>query len=193
MKRVILDAGHGIDTAGKRSPTWADGSQLLEWEFNRDIVSRIAHSLNSLGINYNIITPEREDIPLPERVRRANAIHAEDRSSYLLSIHANAGGGTGWEAFTSVGESLSDTYAEILYDKARAHLRDFPIRSCYTDGDSDKESGFYILRKSTCAAILTENLFMDTERDCRFIMSNTGRETIAQIHTEAILSINSLV
>ena len=34
---VILDNGHGEETAGKRSPVWGDGSQLFEWEFNRDI------------------------------------------------------------------------------------------------------------------------------------------------------------
>ena len=32
--KVIIDNGHGIDTKGKRSPKWADGSQLFEWEFN---------------------------------------------------------------------------------------------------------------------------------------------------------------
>ncbi len=48
-KIIILDAGHGVDCAGKRSPIWGDGSQLLEWEFNRDIVRRIAAMLKSGG------------------------------------------------------------------------------------------------------------------------------------------------
>ena len=37
MPIVCLDAGHGIDTPGKRSP---DGT-LLEYEFNRDVANRI--------------------------------------------------------------------------------------------------------------------------------------------------------
>lgn len=41
MVKILLDNGHGYDTPGKRSPIWPDGSQLFEWEFNRDIVSRI--------------------------------------------------------------------------------------------------------------------------------------------------------
>ncbi len=189
MKTVILDAGHGINTAGKRSPIWADGRILYEWEFNRDILHRVASTLSTLGIAHHILTPEDDDISLVERVRRANAIFAADRGAYLISVHANAGGGTGWEAFTSVGESQSDTYAEILYNKARARLGNFPIRTCGIDGDSDKESGFYILRKTACPAILTENLFMDNYLDCQFIMSDLGRETIAQIHTDAIVDI----
>ena len=31
-----------------------------------------------------------------------------------------------------------------------------------SDGDMDWEEGFYILRKSWCPAVLTENFFMDT-------------------------------
>ena len=33
QKVIILDGGHGVDCAGKRSPIWGDGSQLFEWEF----------------------------------------------------------------------------------------------------------------------------------------------------------------
>ena len=40
MITILLDNGHGNDTPGKRSPIWPDGSQLLEWQFNRDIVTR---------------------------------------------------------------------------------------------------------------------------------------------------------
>ena len=39
---VILDNGHGSETSGKRSPKWADGKQIFEYEFNRDVVKRIA-------------------------------------------------------------------------------------------------------------------------------------------------------
>ena len=48
---VILDNGHGEETAGKRSPVWGDGSQLFEWEFNRDIVRRIAAMLKADGVS----------------------------------------------------------------------------------------------------------------------------------------------
>lgn len=35
--KVCIDAGHGVETAGKRSP---DGS-YLEYEFNLDVAKRI--------------------------------------------------------------------------------------------------------------------------------------------------------
>ena len=57
----------------------------------------------------------------------------------------------------------------------------------YSDGDPDKESQFYILKHTKCPAILTENFFMDTKKDCDFILSNTGRNQIANMHVAAIL------
>ena len=66
MVKILLDNGHGYDTPGKRSPIWPDGSQLFEWEFNRDIVSRIEILLKKAGISCVRLVPEKEDISLKE-------------------------------------------------------------------------------------------------------------------------------
>ena len=60
MTRIIIDNGHGIDTKGKRSPVWPDGSQLLEWEFNRDIANRLKEQLKVTGCLYG--KPETETV-----------------------------------------------------------------------------------------------------------------------------------
>lgn len=92
---IILDNGHGKETPGKRSPKWEDGSQLFEYEFNRDITRRIQNRLTELNIESVLLVPEEEDISLSERCRRANEIFKGRPDSILISIHANAGGGTG--------------------------------------------------------------------------------------------------
>lgn len=184
---VIIDNGHGVDTAGKCSPVWNDGSKLWEYEFNRDVAARIAYHCKMNGIRFKMLVTEMHDISLAERVRRANAIYdsiAEE--CFLLSIHANAGMGTGFEVWTSKGKTMSDTYADIFMEEAEEELKEFKMRKDYTDGDSDKEEQFYILRHTKMPAVLTENLFMDTERDCRFLMSEEGRERIADLHFRAI-------
>lgn len=187
---VILDAGHGIETKGKRSPVWDDGTQLMEWEFNRDIVARISRLLDGLDIPSTILVSEDNDISLSERCERANKIwEATEKNAYLISIHANAGGGTGWECFTSVGDTKSDAIATIFCEEARKAFVGKRMRFDYSDGDPDKESQFYILRHTKCPAILVENFFMDTEVDCRYIMSEEGRDTIAKMHIEAIKQI----
>ncbi|MDR1370981.1 MAG: N-acetylmuramoyl-L-alanine amidase [Dysgonamonadaceae bacterium] len=186
-KLIILDNGHGKDTAGKRSPVWTDGSQLFEYEFNRDIVSRISFMLTKEEIKHSILVPEEIDISLTERVRRANELsRAWSGNAILISIHANAGGGTGWEVWTSVGKTKSDQYATILFNEAKKMFPEWKMRSDTSDGDLDKESNFTILAKTTCPAVLTENFFMDTEKDCRFIMSESGRDKIAKMHVSAI-------
>lgn len=192
---VLLDNGHGKDTAGKRSPVWSDGSQLFEWEFNRDIVRRISEKLEADGIPYRILVPEETDISLTERARRANEIAKENNGkAYVLSIHANAGGGTGWEVYTSPGQTPSDAIATVFFEEAgREFVPDgWRMRSDYSDGDPDKEANFAILTKTTCPAILTENFFIDTEKDCRFIMSEDGRERIANMHVAAIKRVLTL-
>jgi N-acetylmuramoyl-L-alanine amidase len=190
--KILIDNGHGNDTAGKRSPVWKDGSQLLEWEFNRDIANRLHELLRFAGLNSQILVPEKNDISLQERVKRINRI-ANSRKCFVVSIHGNAapasvaGRANGWECYTSKGETESDKIAEFFYNEAKKHLQDTSIRRDYTDGDQDKEANFYILRKTTCPAVLTENLFYDNEKECRFLMSLEGREIITQLHYNAIV------
>ena len=187
---VLLDNGHGKDTPGKRSPKWPDGRQLFEYEFNRDIVYRIARMCEAANIGYGLLVPEIEDISLGERVRRANMVAKQHPGSFLISVHANAGGGTGWEAWTSPGQTRSDEIADLLYIEAIKALPGIKIRTDkHSDGDMDKESRFYILRKTTCPAVLTENLFMDNQKDCEYLLSDEGRQIIARLHFDAIRKI----
>lgn len=189
--KILLDAGHGRETPGKRSPVWNDGTQLFEWSFNREIVQRISKGLEAHNITPYIVTPEDTDVSLTERVRRINAYVSKSKEPCLLvSVHANAGGGTGWEAWTSPGKTKSDEYVRHFYTAARNTLPvHFPIRADGYDGVTGKESAFYILTKTTCPGILTENLFMDKEVDCRFLMSEEGKKAIASLHVKAILAI----
>ena len=121
---IILDNGHGRDTAGKRSPVWKDGSQLFEYEFNRDMVQRIAKLLQEEKIPYHILAPEETDVSLQERCRRANNLAKQwNGNAILISIHANAGGGTGWECYTSAGKTKADAYAQLL---CKQFKHDFP-------------------------------------------------------------------
>lgn len=188
-KFIIIDAGHGNNSPGKRSPIWEDGKQLFEWEFNRDVAERIAHKLGAMYVPNRLLVTEKEDIQLSERCMRVNnicRIHGKE-NCILISIHANAGGGTGFEVFTSPGITKADEYATKMIESYKLYFPNERIRTDYTDGDPDKEARFYMLQKSQCPAILTENLFMDNEIDCRKLMDSNFREKIAEAHVLAIL------
>jgi len=191
---ILLDPGHGVNTPGKRSPVWSDGTQLFEWEFNRDVVRRIQSRLTSMNLPNTILVKEARDISLKTRCDRANAIYRQYPGSFLISVHGNAapegsqGKAGGWEVWTSYGETESDRIAMFFYAQAKAMLTLYKIRSDYSDGDPDKENQFYILKNTLCPAVLTENLFYDNEPECRFMLSGYGRELIAKLHVFAITS-----
>lgn len=198
---VLLDNGHAKSTPGKRSPVFEDGKQFFEYEFARDIVNRISKELEKLNISYKIVTPEVDkDIALSTRANRINRYCQKlgKNNCLLISVHANASGNgkqwmpaRGWSVWTTKGKTKSDAYADIFYKEAEKllPLYGMTVRKDLSDGDCDYESDFTILYKSWCPAILTENLFQDNKIDCEFLMSEKGRDVIAQIHVNAIKKI----
>ena len=89
---------------------------------------------------------------------------------FLVSIHVNAArnnskwlNASGW-VYICQGQTQSYKLAECL---CQAAIKNFPgrrIRTDMSDGDMDWEEGFYLLRKSICVAILTENYFVDIKQ-----------------------------
>lgn len=61
------------------------------------------------------------------------------------------------------------------------------LRTDYSDGDPDIEKPFYILKHTYCAAVLTENGFMDSEVSLSFLESEEGKKAIVALHVEGII------
>lgn len=199
---VLLDNGHARSTAGKCSPKLPNGSRFYEWEFNRDVVKRIAAGLDELGIKYHILVPETEkDIALSERASRANNYCKQygTKNCMFISVHSNAyGNGNTWESpgrwsvWTTVGVTTSDDYAKTMYKVAEEKLarygfgcRDGKVQGKGNAGP-DYEENFTVIYKTWCPAILTENLFYTNKNECEWLMTDTGRQVIADIHVEGI-------
>ena len=189
--KILIDNGHGRETAGKRSP---DG-RLLEWSYNREIARRVVASLSSLGLDAELLVPEDEDISLYERCRRVNRLCLQlgKRNVCLISIHVNAAGhgdkwynAEGWCCYTSPGQTAGDVLANYLCQAALQNLPGHRMRFDYMDGDADQEAAFYILRHTACASCLTENGFMDCVRSCDFLLSDEGKQAIVDLHVQGI-------
>ena len=195
--KILIDNGHGHNTPGKRSP---DG-KFREYAYNREIAKRIVADLIDRGDDAELIVPEDNDISLEERVRRVNALcSAHGKSNVILvSVHVNAAGNgskwtnaTGWSVYTCKGQTASDKLAECLCEAA---IKNFPgkrIRTDYSDGDSDWEANFYILRHTMCPAVLTENFFMDG-LDLEFLQSKAGKQAIVDTHVEGIVEYINII
>ena len=188
--KILIDNGHGENTPGKRSP---DG-KFGEYLYAREIAEAIEGELKFLGLDAERIVTETEDISLEERARRVNEICGRlgAENVVLVSIHCNAskngewGKARGWSAYTSKGKTKSDEFATMLYVEAAKNFAGQTLRKEFSDGDPDWEEGFYVLRKTKCPAVLTENFFMDNEQDLAYILSKEGYEAVVTTHVEAI-------
>lgn len=182
--QILLDAGHGIDTPGKRSP---DGA-LLEYLWNRQVAEYLFKYLQALGYDVQYVVTEIEDIPLATRVKRVNDVCKiyGSQNVLLLSIHGNAAGNgawmnaQGWCCYTTKGQTRSDKAAECLYKAFEEDFKDRKIRYDRSDGDKDWEKGFYICRHTSCPAVLIENFFYDNREECQFMLKEDTKERIAK-------------
>lgn len=183
--RVLIDAGHGIDTTGKRSP---DGA-FLEYRWNREVADMLYELLSEYGFDVDYVVTETNDIPLKTRVRRVNEVCSliGSQNVLLLSIHSNAAGmgdswmnAQGWSAYTTKGNTRSDIAAKCLYDAFEEDFKDRRIRKDLSDGDPDWEEDFYIIKKTSCPAVLLENFFYDNKEECGFLLQEQTKRRIAR-------------
>lgn len=184
---VLIDNGHGKDTAGKRSP---DG-RLREYAYTREIAARLEQALKERGIEAIRITPEENDISLAERCRRANRYGAD--GVILVSIHCNAAGADGkwhdargWSAYVSRNASKkSKELACRLIDAAEK--KRLKVRR-YSQDEPYWTQNLAICRDTNCPAVLTENLFQDNREDVDYLLSEKGKQTIVELHMEGIMA-----
>ena len=190
--KILIDAGHGIDTPGKRSP---DGL-FREYLWNRQVADLILEGFLSAGVDASLVVTETNDVSLRNRVNRVNTICNKVGASnvILVSIHANAMGNgiewmnaKGWSCYTSKGSTKSDQIAECLYDAFEEEFQDRKIRKDMSDGDRDWEENFYVLQKSKCPAVLLENFFYDNREECAWMLQEKTKKRIASAAVKGII------
>lgn len=209
---ILIDNGHGVGTPGKCSPDASAGRTasplyLREYSWTRRCAQGIVDALQADGYTAFLLVKEEEDIPLKERTERVNAYcrrYGKD-NVLLVSVHINAAGSDGkwhdargWSVYSSAGQTVSDKLATCLHDAAVVELEHSgyaggkfsrwqkPVRTDYSDGDPDQEANFWILTKSACPAVLTENLFQDNKDDVEFLKSDKGLGALIALHISGI-------
>lgn len=194
----LLDSGHGgllkgqYVTAPKKMFVFQDGLTIYEGVINRKIMGWLTHIMKKGGIEYDLISDDVDDLSLPVRVQRADNRFQADPRCIFLSIHSNAGGGSGFEIFTSKGQTKSDKVAQIFCEVYKKAFPDYPFRSDQKDGDDDREMDFYVLRKTDCPALLVENLFFDNRKEAEYLLSDKGQQDIAACLFDCILMTEKL-
>ena len=186
---ILIDCGHGgIDdkgnytTAPNKMHTFPDGDVIHEGVINRQIGKKVYEYLEGKGYcpSYVLFPEESIDMPLRERVEIINSF--DPKKTIGISFHSNAShfhNVRGFEIFTSVGETESDLLATCIGEEI---IEEFPtnrFRKDASDGDLDKESQFYVLRKTLCPMVLIENLFFDNLEDANLLRSESFQNRLS--------------
>lgn len=186
---INIDAGHGANTAGKRTPPFPHdikinnsliikkGEQFREHIANVGVAFLLEKELKRCGFNtmrtgWNDDNAfDDPDTPLSDR-QRAIALAGCD---YSISIHFNAyGDGKTFNSAEGVGVYIHDRYAGQSKKLAEAVLKNL------AGGTKQKNRGVTTQSLAMCncnnmdtkAAILVELAFMTNEREALTMMAN---------------------
>ena len=181
---IILDAGHGKETPGKR---WTFGDKTLyEWQFTRELSKRIKTVCDQLHIKCIQENTEDSDPSLTTRANNINKLVRQEselgNQCLMISLHGNASANhnsTGWEVFSTVGTTNSDKFANIMCNE---FCKVFPNKRLR----GHKEKNFTVLYKCACPCVLTENFFYDYKPDFDLMSSEEGLQKITDLHVLSI-------
>lgn len=171
MVKIFIDPGHGGTDSG------AAANGLLE----KNITLQIALFLRDMliseydGVSVRLSRSIDQSVTLSQRTNAANSWGAD----YFVSIHINAGGGTGFESYVYPGVSApTTTYRNALHDEI--------VRSVDFADRGKKTANFHVLRETSMSAILTENGFIDTVADANKLRNATFLQGIARAHATGL-------
>ncbi|MBB6443591.1 N-acetylmuramoyl-L-alanine amidase family protein [Bacillus benzoevorans] len=171
MFKLYLDPGHGGSDPG------AVGNGLQE----KDVTLAISLRLKDMLMNeYNnvLVKMSRTGDTYPtltERTNEANNWGAD----YYLSIHINAGGGTGFESYVDTGvDSVTVNYQNII------HTEIGKVIGIIDRGK--KQARYHVIHASRMPALLTENGFIDTAADAAKMKDAKWIDAVARAHVTGL-------
>lgn len=174
---IALDAGHGMNTRGKRCLKRIDKNETREWYLNDRIADKVQAMLEpyECTVIRTDDTTGKKDIGLSNRVKAANNAKAD----IFVSIHHNAGinGGSG-------GGTVVYYYSRtpVRQEQAQRLYSSIVIRTGLVGNRSQKviNNGFYVIKHTNMPAFLIENGFMDSRTDTPKILTVAHAEKTAQ-------------
>ncbi|MGM0843844.1 MAG: N-acetylmuramoyl-L-alanine amidase [Bacillota bacterium] len=168
--RIIIDAGHGYSTPGKRSP-----SGMREYEFNRAAALAARETLLFYEKTEVYFThSDKEDVSLKRRTNYANRM----KGDVFISIHANAFG-NGWNDANGV-----ETYVHATKPAAALSLAtSIQTRLTASTGLVNrgvKAADFHVLRETEMTAVLVECGFMTNRKEADLLKTSSFRAACGQ-------------
>lgn len=181
VPKIYIDPGHGGTDPG------AVGNGLVEKALTLDIALRTRTILlNSWNVSVRMSRTTDITRSLTFRTDDANSWGA----NLFVSIHINAGGGTGFESY--VYPTAGSATLRLQDDIHAAVLSNMRSISAVTDR-GQKSANLHVLRESHMSAVLTENLFIDRVADANLLARDDFRQATARGHARGIARFLGLI
>lgn len=173
---VMICAGHGPNTPGKRSP---DG--MKEFEFNSRVADVMKAELEKYeGVTVYFAHEPNRDVPLKERTDKANKLGVD----VYVSIHANANTGKmgDWGGIDTFIYKTSPKEAKALADVIQRNL----ISATGLRNRGVKATDFHVLRETHMTAVLIEHGFMDSTTDLPKLKTDAYRKLCGETNAKSL-------
>ena len=154
MLKVFIDPGHGGKDPG------AVGL-AKEKDINLSVILKLRALLISKGFDVMISREDDTFIDLTPRCDMANSYKAD----LFISIHHNAGGGTGYEVIYSINGGKGKTFANMVAKEFQA-IGQVPHSSGTYSKPSTVNPGkdyYAIIRQTNMPAAISEFAYMDSD------------------------------
>lgn len=185
---LCIDAGHGSDTRKNTGGKYSPITDMDEYEFNKAVAKHLMLLCDNLGIKYINVSPEDTDTPLQVRTMRANNFYRQhkDTMCVYVSLHANAGGGTGTEIWaihnaTKETKALVGAVLESICTKTGQRNRGVKLGYVTNPG-----ADFHVNRETDMVSMLIEYGFMDSKDDCYKLLDDKFRQQCAEATLQGI-------
>ena len=179
MKKIGLDAGHGLKTAGKQTP---DG--IKEWTLNDKVRDKVVKYLKDYDVE--IINTDNNEGNVDESLSSRTNTYLNKKVDAFVSIHHNALSGS-WNNATGVEVFVDKKYTSKDMKLAKAIYKNLPN---YTGlkGRGIKKENWYVINQNKIPAVLVEGGFMDSKTDYKVITSDKGQDGYAKAVAEGLIS-----
>jgi N-acetylmuramoyl-L-alanine amidase len=175
-KKIMWDKGHGGADPG------AVGNGLREADLTNDIVDYAMSylALNYTGFEQRATRSKGETLDLMKRDDEADSWGAD----VFISVHINAGGGTGFESFIYNGGAGSSTIAlqHMVHNEVLSAMRKFGE----VIDRGKKRANFAVLRETNMDAVLTESLFIDSTTDASKLKNKAFIKAVGEAHARGV-------
>ena len=173
--KILLDPGHGGRDPGavglalpKSTSDTTPLERLQEKDVTLAVAQRAAAALRELG--YTVLLARETDVDVPLHARTGLAL-AEQVDAFI-SIHANAGGGTGCEVWYQEGDDSSRALAAAL-EKGVCEMNLVPNRGLKVGSPATRTNWYTFSQLSN--DVLLELAFLDHEDDAQQLQQHPDR------------------